>query len=156
MRLARWLADRGAQSLILAGRSAPSEEACRQLEALGKAGVRVAIRKCDVGNRAEVATLLAGIGGELPPLRGIFHLAGVLDDGVLREQTRERFDRVLASKAIGAWYLHELARDLPLDFSFCFPRPPPSSARPDKATMPLRMRSWTPSPIIAAGRSGPP
>ncbi len=120
LRLARWLADRGAQSLILAGRSAPSEEACRQLEALGKAGVRVAIRKCDVGNRAEVATLLAGIGGELPPLRGIFHLAGVLDDGVLREQTRERFDRVLASKAMGAWYLHELARDLPLDFFVLF------------------------------------
>ena len=47
----------------------------------------------------------------MPPLRGIFHLAGVLDDGVLREQTRERFDRVMAAKVLGAWNLHELTRE---------------------------------------------
>ena len=56
----------------------------------------------------------------MPPLRGIFHLAGVLDDGVLREQTRERFDRVMAAKVLGAWHLHELTRDLPLDLFVLF------------------------------------
>ncbi len=70
--------------------------------------------------REEVAALLADIGAEVPPLRGIFHLAGVLDDGVLREQTRERFDRVMAAKALGAWYLHELTRGQPLDLFVLF------------------------------------
>jgi hypothetical protein len=85
-----------------------------------KTGARVAVRRCDVGDRAEVAGLVSGIGAELPPLRGVFHLAGVLDDGVLREQTRDRFDRVMASKALGAWNLHEATRDLPLDLFVLF------------------------------------
>ena len=81
----------------------------------------MAVRQCDIGNRdggcrAAVATSR----GKLPPLRGIFHLAGVLDDGVLREQTRERFDRVMASKVSGAWNLHELTRDQPLDLFVLF------------------------------------
>jgi NADPH:quinone reductase-like Zn-dependent oxidoreductase/acyl carrier protein len=120
LKVARWLADRGARHLVLVGRSGVSAEARPQLDELQKAGVRVAVRSCNVGNREEVAGLLSGIRGEMPPLRGVFHLAGVLDDGVLREQTRERFDRVMASKVLGAWNLHELTRDLPLDLFVLF------------------------------------
>jgi NAD(P)-dependent dehydrogenase (short-subunit alcohol dehydrogenase family) len=90
------------------------------LESLQAAGVRVEVRKCDVGDRAAVAALLAEIAGELPPLRGVFHLAGVLDDGVLRDQSRERFDRVMAAKVLGAWNLHELTRKESLDHFVLF------------------------------------
>lgn len=120
LKLARWLADRGAKHLVLVGRSGASEDASRQLEELQKGGVRIAVRKCDVGDRAAVAALLADIREEMPPLRGIFHLAGILDDGVLRDQTRQRFDRVLAPKAMGAWHLHQLTEDLPLDLFVLF------------------------------------
>jgi NADPH:quinone reductase-like Zn-dependent oxidoreductase len=115
LKVTHWLAQHGARHLVLAGRSAPSEEARAMLAELEQAGVCWTFRRCDVANRAEVAELLALIRAELPPLRGIFHLAGVLDDGVLREQTRERFDRVMAAKVLGAWNLHELTADLPLD-----------------------------------------
>ena len=57
---------------------------------------------------------------EMPPLAGIFHLAGVLDDGILREQSRERFDRVMGAKVGGAWNLHELTRGSPLDLFVLF------------------------------------
>ncbi len=120
LKLARWLTDHGARHLVLLGRSAPSEEACSQLAALQAAGVQVVCRRCDVGQRADVAAVLDEISSDLPPLRGIFHLAGTLDDGVLREQTRERFERVMASKVWGAWHLHELTRDLPLDLFVLF------------------------------------
>jgi acyl transferase domain-containing protein/NAD(P)-dependent dehydrogenase (short-subunit alcohol dehydrogenase family) len=120
LKVAHWLADRGARHIVLVGRSGASVEARAQLEGLEKAGVRVVVRRCDVGNREELAALLAAIGAELPPLRGIFHLAGVLDDGILREQTRERFDRVMAPKVLGAWNLHELTRDQPLDLFVMF------------------------------------
>lgn len=56
----------------------------------------------------------------MPPLAGIFHLAGVLDDGILREQSRERFDRVMGAKVGGAWNLHELTRGSPLDLFVLF------------------------------------
>jgi acyl transferase domain-containing protein/NADPH:quinone reductase-like Zn-dependent oxidoreductase/acyl carrier protein len=120
LKTARWLADRGARHLLLVGRSAPSDQAKSQIEQLQQAGVGVAVRRCDVGCRVEVAALLASVRDEMPPLRGVFHLAGALDDGTLVEQTRERFDRVMASKMLGAWHLHELTRELKLDLFVLF------------------------------------
>jgi acyl transferase domain-containing protein len=119
LKLAHWLVDRGARHLILVGRSGVSDAARSQLEDLERPGVTVAARKCDIGNRAEVAAVLSDITKDAP-LRGVFHLAGVLDDGILREQSRERFDRVMAAKVHGAWNLHELTRDLTLDMFVLF------------------------------------
>jgi NADPH:quinone reductase-like Zn-dependent oxidoreductase/acyl carrier protein len=120
LKVARWLADRGARHLVLVGRSGASPEAQAQLEELEKAGVRAVVRRCDVGNREEVAGLLSDIREMMPPLRGVFHLAGVLDDGVLREQTRERFERVMGAKVLGAWHLHELTQAEQLDWFVLF------------------------------------
>jgi acyl carrier protein len=56
----------------------------------------------------------------LAPLRGIVHAAGVLDDGILLQQTVERFETVMAPKAQGSWHLHRQSEELPLDFFVCF------------------------------------
>jgi len=120
LKLAQWLVDRGAHHLVLLGRSGASEQARAQLNALDRPGTQILVRKCDIGNRAEVQATLAQIAQEMPPLGGVFHLAGVLDDGILREQSRERFDRVMAAKVHGAWNLHELTRDVPLDLFVLF------------------------------------
>lgn len=120
LKVAHWLADHGARHVVLLGRSAPTTEAQSQLEALQKAGLQAVVRRCDVGNREELAAVLADVRCALPPVRGVFHLAGVLDDGMLSEQTRERFDRVMAAKALGAWNLHALTRDDPLDLFVLF------------------------------------
>jgi acyl carrier protein len=53
----------------------------------------------------------------MPPLRGVFHLAGVLADGILQEQDWASFRHVFEPKILGAWNLHDLTRTLPLD---CF------------------------------------
>jgi len=39
---------------------------------------------------------------------------------MLRQQTYERFQRVIAPKADGAWHLHTLTLNMPLDFFVCF------------------------------------
>jgi polyketide synthase 12/epothilone polyketide synthase D len=77
----------------------------------------VSVAQADVADRAQLAAALAAIPQEAP-LRGVVHAAGVLDDGVLREQSEERFRRVLAPKIFGAWHLHELTRAMPLEV-FC-------------------------------------
>ncbi len=64
--------------------------------------------------------LLAEVAETMPPLRGVIHAAAVLDDGVLTQQTWERFERVLAPKAGGSLVLHELTVSLPLDFFVMF------------------------------------
>ncbi|MCB0081724.1 MAG: KR domain-containing protein, partial [Caldilineaceae bacterium] len=71
----------------------------------------------DVTVESEVEQLLAACP---KPLHGIIHMAGVLDDGVLSRQTTARFEKVMAPKVNGAWYLHCLTQDTPLDFFICF------------------------------------
>ncbi|MCC7360824.1 MAG: type I polyketide synthase, partial [Anaerolineales bacterium] len=115
--LARRLAERGARHLALVGRHAPSAAARAALQALEALNVQVLVLPADVADEAEVAAVLAQVSQALPPLRGIFHAAGVLDDGVLTRQTWPRFAEVLRPKLAGAWNLHRLTRAIPLD---CF------------------------------------
>lgn len=52
----------------------------------------------------------------MPPLRGVIHSAGVLDDGVLLRQSWARFATVFAPKVNGALLLHRLTASDALDF----------------------------------------
>ncbi|XTZ15513.1 SDR family NAD(P)-dependent oxidoreductase [Micromonospora echinospora] len=117
--VARWLVGQGARHLVLLGRSAPSAEVEAAVGDLHP-DARIHIRQADVADPDALAGVLAEIAATLPPLRGIVHAAGVLDDGVLAQQTWSRFAGVLAPKVAGGWNLHLLTRDLPLDFLvFC-------------------------------------
>ena len=74
------------------------------------------LKKGDPRAQAEVAALLDRIRAELPPLAGIVHLAGVLDDALLAQQSVDRFRTTLVPKAFGAQYLDRLTKDDDLDF----------------------------------------
>jgi myxalamid-type polyketide synthase MxaC len=73
-----------------------------------------------VANRADVERILQGIRASHPPLRGIVHAAGVLDDALLNQISWERFYGVIRPKVQGAWNLHELTAGDPLDFFVFF------------------------------------
>jgi len=120
LKTAQWLGLRGAKSLLLVGRSAPNQASMEAIERLERDGISVSVRQCDIAQREQVERLLGEIDAELPTLRGVVHLAGMLDDGIIREQTLERFDRVLAAKMYGAWHLHELTKDRSLDLFILF------------------------------------
>ncbi|MDQ2873908.1 MAG: SDR family NAD(P)-dependent oxidoreductase [Actinomycetota bacterium] len=120
LRVARWMADRGAQHLALIGRSEPSAPAQVTVDELTRAGVHVQVISADVAQPDQVTRALAEISASMPPLRGIVHAAGVLDDGLMLRQDWERFARVLAPKVQGAWNLHAQTCHLPLDFFVLF------------------------------------
>lgn len=121
LRLAQWMADRGARHLVLAGRSgAATEEAQLTLRKLGESGVNVNVARTDVSDADSVAELLKNISNTMPPLRGVIHAAGIFDDRVLLRHDRERFARVMAPKVNGAWNLHLQTREMPLDFFVMF------------------------------------
>ncbi len=117
---ARWMVDRGARCLILMGRTAPSESAREALSALEKAGARLTVAKGDISRRADVERILDSAEKELPPLRGVLHCAGVLEDGVLLNQDWGRFEKVFEPKVFGTFNLHVLTQDMPLDFFVLF------------------------------------
>lgn len=113
--LAAWLVEHGARHLVLMSRSAPDANALKQLEGLRHRGADVRTIRVDVGSRAELADQLGMIQSELPPVRGVFHLAGVLRDGLVDGQTTDNFQQVLRPKVGGAWNLHALTSSFDLD-----------------------------------------
>jgi acyl transferase domain-containing protein len=118
--VAQWMAAAGARHLVLVGRSEPSTYAQEVLAELREAGSQVVVMPADVSQFAAMKAVFERIRSEMPPLRGVIHAAGVLDDGVLGQQTWERFARVLAPKVQGGWILHQLTQDLPLEFFVLF------------------------------------
>jgi acyl transferase domain-containing protein/dienelactone hydrolase/acyl carrier protein len=120
LQVARGLAERGVSHLVLTGRrgletpGAPA--AVVELESLG---ARVTVSAVDVSDRIALSQVLSQVPPELP-LRGVVHAAGVVEDGLLSEQTAERFARVIRPKAEGAWNLHELTAGMDLDLFVLF------------------------------------
>ncbi|MEV7503208.1 type I polyketide synthase [Streptomyces sp. NPDC093018] len=100
----------GVRHLLLVGRRGPDAPGARELVAeLSGAGAQVAVRACDVADRAALAALLDAVPAA-HPLTGVVHTAGVLDDGVVTALTLDRLRRVLRPKADAALALHELTR----------------------------------------------
>jgi acyl transferase domain-containing protein/acyl-CoA synthetase (AMP-forming)/AMP-acid ligase II/acyl carrier protein len=118
--LAQHLAGRGATQLVLVSRNAPGPDVQRVLDALANDGVDVHVVAADVSDRAELERLFARFGGELRPLKGVFHAAGALADGMFLTSSEEAISTVLNAKAVGAWQLAQLCEALPLDYFVLF------------------------------------
>jgi 4-hydroxyphenylalkanoate synthase len=120
--LARHMVDAyGVRHLVLASRRGDRAEGAAELAAeLSEAGARVQVVACDVADRDAVVGLFARLSQEFPPVRGVIHAAGVLDDTVITSMTSDRVDTVLRAKVDAAWNLHEATRDLDLSmFVLC-------------------------------------
>lgn len=114
---AAYLAHLGAGEIVLTSRRAPDADALRAIDEITERHkCRVHVFSADVGDESEVATLLKRVRAELSPLAGVVHLAGVLDDALLSQQSVERFRTALAPKAFGAYHLDRLTVDDELDF----------------------------------------
>lgn len=114
--LARWLADSGARHLVLAGRQgAESPGAAEFIAELRGMGAETLAVKADAGSPDDVKRLFAEIRSAGRPLKGVFHLAMVIDDALLSELTPERFATVMKPKALGAWLMHEQTKAMDLD-----------------------------------------
>ncbi|MCV7103870.1 SDR family NAD(P)-dependent oxidoreductase [Mycobacterium palustre] len=111
------LAQLGAGDIVLTSRRAPDADALRAIEDITERHrCRIHTFAADVGDEAQAEALLERIRAELPPLAGVVHAAGVLDDALLTQQSLQRFQKVLAPKAFGARYLDRLTRNDDLDF----------------------------------------
>ncbi|MEL7038651.1 MAG: type I polyketide synthase, partial [Cyanobacteria bacterium J06592_8] len=117
--LARWFVEKGA-NLVLLSRRSPHSEAQKNLDELEKLGTQVLVYQVDVSNENKLTEIFQDIQQKLPPLRGIIHAAGVLEDGVLMQLNSEKFERVMNPKMQGAWNLHQLTKNLSLEFFILF------------------------------------
>jgi acyl transferase domain-containing protein/surfactin synthase thioesterase subunit/acyl carrier protein len=113
---AKWLISKGAKHLVLTGRNASAEAAQKIFSAaeINKAAIHLVA--ADISRDEDVSRLLQTISNELPPLRGVVHSAGVLDDGILAQLDWDRFSSLFEPRVYGSWLLHEYTKPLELDF----------------------------------------
>ncbi|VBB05120.1 phosphopantetheine attachment site [Lucifera butyrica] len=136
MQVARWMAAQGARRLILLGRTELPPRAVwgdvlsqggrlarqitgiKELEAMGTS---IHLAAVDVADATQLAAFLQNYCTEgWPPIRGVVHAAGTVADQLLTECGQDSFREVLRPKIMGAWNLHNLLADVPLDFFLLF------------------------------------
>ena len=133
--VARWMVEQGARRLILLGRTRlpPRSDwssvetgsrltrqiaAIREMESLGAS---VHFASVDVADEGELSGFLDEFRREAwPPIRGVVHAAGVLQDGLLVQLDAAALNTVLRPKVMGGWLLHHLLQADPLDFFILF------------------------------------
>ncbi|MFI1369356.1 type I polyketide synthase [Streptomyces griseochromogenes] len=114
--VARWLAGRGAQRLVLTSRSGAGAAGAAALAAeLAAAGARVDVVACDASDRADLAGLLAWTGTDGPALSAVMHTAGIPQETAVQDADLAEVSAVLAAKAAGAIHLDELTAGMDLD-----------------------------------------
>ncbi len=121
LQVAERFAREGAGAVALLSRRPPSKAIRQRLATIEAQGAQVICIQADV---ADLDSLKAAIqelaAGDSPPLRGVVHAAGVLEDGLLSSMTPEQFMRVLQPKFEGAWNLHHATSQSSLDFFVLF------------------------------------
>lgn len=121
LEIARWMSRQGARHLVLSGRSnRVRPEASRVIAELASQGTQVTVLPADITQAEEVRRVLATIEADLPPLRGIFHTAMVLEDKLLVDLDRDTLERVLRPKVLGGWNLHQESLEIDLDYFVLF------------------------------------
>jgi acyl carrier protein len=118
LQVARFLVTHGARHLVLVGRRGEREEQQAQLSELKQLGASVKVVQADIANAEQLTQALAAVTDS--PLRGVIHTAGTLNDGTLQQQSWQAFEDVMAPKVAGAWNLHKLTKNQPLDFFILF------------------------------------
>ena len=125
LQLADWLVDQGARHLVLTTRQPlsddPADPRRRALAGLAARGAEVRALRSDAADPVAVDALLAALAGAGPPLRGVFHLAGV-SGAHLRLQAIDAWalHAVFAAKVRGAWALHARLQDPALEHFVLF------------------------------------
>jgi amino acid adenylation domain-containing protein len=112
--LAKWLIEKGATHIILTGRRVFDDEIKEKLKIIETPNTTISYQSIDIGDEKSVENLLIQLQQNKKPLKGIFHLAGILDDAMLLDQDWNHFESVFRPKVYGSFYLHHYSKNLDL------------------------------------------
>ncbi|XP_043922078.1 highly reducing polyketide synthase cm3B-like [Protopterus annectens] len=120
----KFIAQHGGGCIIILSRSSPTAEKLQEIANIESQykGTRVASLKCDVGCQTDVEKAITLICKTFPksPVKGVFHSAVVLHDGLLPTLNRSLFEKVFLPKVAGVMNLHNATKSFQLDYFVCF------------------------------------
>ena len=119
----KFISQRGGGYVVIFSRSKPTSEVQEELNTLAKqCGTCVTTMECDVSISEHVKRAINAIGLKFPgcPIRGVFHSAVVLHDGLIETLNRSLYEKVLKPKVNGALNLHHATLHCQLDYFVCY------------------------------------
>ncbi|MBI0295363.1 SDR family NAD(P)-dependent oxidoreductase [Streptomyces sp. PRKS01-29] len=106
--VARWLADHGAERLVLLSRRGPDAPGAAEILAeLSGTDTAVTVEACDVADRHALAALVEKLAVGGTPVRAVVHSAGISQEPGTGAELPE-FARIVAAKTTGAVHLDAL------------------------------------------------
>jgi acyl transferase domain-containing protein/acyl carrier protein len=117
---ARWLVDEGVRHLALVRHRRLSPAAQAGIDEIAATGATIGVYHADPSSRAELAAVLSSINQSNYPLRGVLYMPDIPDTYTIAQLDPERIAATIAPHIQGAWNLHSLTLNLPLDrFVLC-------------------------------------
>ena len=131
--IAGFLVEKGARRLVLVSRrsfpsrkqwdqvTGPLSQTIANIHSLEEQGATVHVLSVDIAADNAASSLSSALDPlSLPPVLGVIHAAGVLEDQLVLETTPDSFSRVVAPKVRGALALHSIFPPGVLDFFILF------------------------------------
>ncbi len=106
--------------IVLAARGELNDEKRSFMKEIEDLGAGCSYYQADVTNQSSVRKLMESIRKDYGRVDGIIHCAGLVRDNFIIRKPMEEFQKVLAPKVDGTWYLDEESKDMPLKFFALF------------------------------------
>jgi len=118
--LIQYLIDRNAKHIVLVSRSECPEDIQHVIDSAAQQEVSIQHRVADASDAEQMKHVLDTIAESPHRLKGVFHLAGIIQDGLIVNLSDESVQQVLAAKMQTALILHQLTKEIPLDLFVMF------------------------------------
>ncbi|MFT3965609.1 MAG: beta-ketoacyl synthase N-terminal-like domain-containing protein [Sphingobium sp.] len=96
------------------------QDRIRHMLSLESGGAQVELFVADVADARSLRRAVRAIASTMGPVRGVFHAAGALDDGLLETRTRAAMAAVLRPKVQGTLALDAVLKSQPIEFMYLF------------------------------------
>uniref|UniRef100_A0A667Z092 Fatty acid synthase 2 n=1 Tax=Myripristis murdjan TaxID=586833 RepID=A0A667Z092_9TELE len=119
----KFISQRGGGYVVILSRSRPTPDVQQKIDDVVKqCGTCITSMECDVSVSEHVHKTISAIGQKFPgcPIRGVFHSAVVLNDGMIETLDKSLYEKVLKPKVNGALNLHHSTQHCHLDYFVCY------------------------------------
>lgn len=119
----KFISQRGGKYIVILSRSKPKPDVQQEIHNIEKqCGSVIIPAECDVSVFESVRNVIFSIKHRFPdcPVRGVFHSAVVLQDGLIESLDQSLFEKVFKPKVNGALNLHHATKNFQLDYFVCY------------------------------------
>lgn len=119
----KFISQRGGGNIVILSRSGPSPQMQKEIsDVTNQCGSLIISLECDVSISEQVDNAIGEIGKRFPssPIKGVFHSAVVLHDGLVESLNKSLYAKVMRPKVNGVLNLHHATKHCQLDYFVCY------------------------------------